>query len=153
LLIGLTGISAELQAKGCLQNCLPAATSTEWWLQALAKQACQTTLCGWRCALFVACPSYCQLALAVDLVNRLHDRAHTLCALLYQCACLPHQRSPVTVLCVLQPRHGEGGSSAALTRKGSLAGKGAPKIHLLDEAEQQEMQEVLQRSLKAKGHG
>jgi hypothetical protein len=40
-----------------------------------------------------------------------------------------------------------------LARKGSLAGKGAPKIHLLGEAEQQEMQDVLQKSLKAKGHG
>lgn len=61
----------------------------------------------------------------------------------------------------LQPRPGigaaaaagEGGSSIALARKGSLAGKGAPKIHLLDEAEQQEMHEVLQKSMKAKGHG
>lgn len=48
---------------------------------------------------------------------------------------------------------GEGGNSIALARKGSLAGKGAPKIHLLDEAEQQEMHEVLQKSMKAKGHG
>jgi hypothetical protein len=60
----------------------------------------------------------------------------------------------------LQPRPatgtaaaGEAGGSFTLARKGSLAGKAAPKIHVLGEAEGREMQQELQRSLKTKGHG
>lgn len=54
-----------------------------------------------------------------------------------------------------QAADGGGGSSGAtgLARKASGMAPRGPRVQVLGRDEQQEMQDVLQKSLKAKGHG